>query len=309
MEKTVYFSTYTNSSVPLTTSYLSRVVYSEAVLPTQYDYRDSFNGLSYQLISPTKVLVADPAFPVVSQILAAQWQVIYDSTYSSVGNLKFVAKGLDATVSANWKSINDLLQQYNYTGVVPIVSLAQVYMMVVSIQNNQYIVGTVFTPSQPFVEVCLTGAPPTLTVGTERLIPFNAVLGTIDVPDSAQIVPVISGADTGKLQLSVPGVYLVEVSCGVQTSGVATITNPVYVQLGVWLNGSVKVGEGFGAIGQYGTVGDGSVQLTTIVRVTKSQLSINNKATLEARVFTPGSSGTYQIDNGSSTALAIYFLG
>ena len=83
-------------------------MYKEASKPGGYDYRDPRTGLSFQLAGTTRAFVCDPDCPVVSQILTAQWQIIYDATYSGVGDIKFVAKGLDNTISANWISMNDV---------------------------------------------------------------------------------------------------------------------------------------------------------------------------------------------------------
>ena len=304
------FSTYRKGNVTLDMEYIAKAMYSESVLPFAYDYRDPQSNLSFQLISPTYALIADPDFPVVKQILAAEWQIQYAAGFSGVGNVRFVAKGLDASLAANWKTINDVLQQYNFAGQLPIVSLAQVYMLAVRINDSKVITGTLFTPSQPYVSLSLTGTPPTLTVGTERTVPYNNVAETIGVEesDSAQIVAVTSGADTGKLQLSVAGVYMIRASFGVQTSGVATITSPVFVQLKVLLNGT-NIAESFGAIGQFGTIGDGVVQITTLARINKAQLVNSQKAVLEIRAFAPGSSGSYVIDASPSSSFTVFFLG
>ena len=174
------FSAYRKGNVSLDMEYIAKTMYSESVLPFAYDYRDPRTGLSFQLISPTRALIADPDFPVIKQILAAEWQIQYVAGFSGVGNVRFVAKGLDATVAANWKTINDVLQQYNFAGQLPIVSLAQVYMLAVRINDSKVITGTL-TPSQPYVSLSLTGTPPTLTVGTERTVPYNNVAETIGV--------------------------------------------------------------------------------------------------------------------------------
>ena len=112
-------------------------MYKEAVLPFSYDYRDPSTKLSFQMVSPTRLFICDPTFPVIASILNAQWQIIYDSTFTGVGNLKFVASGADATVSTNWKSLNDVLQFYNFAGKLPINSLETVYMKLVTLDDSE----------------------------------------------------------------------------------------------------------------------------------------------------------------------------
>ena len=92
MEEIIYFNSYNQGIIPLTPSEISKAMYKEASRPGGYDYRDPTAGLSFQLVGTTRAFVCDPDFPVVSQILNAQWQIIYDATYSGVENLKFVAK-------------------------------------------------------------------------------------------------------------------------------------------------------------------------------------------------------------------------
>jgi hypothetical protein len=312
MSQTISFSSFNRGTVNLATSYLARAMYSEAVAPTRYDYRDPLTGLSFQLVSSTRALIADPSFPVVKQILDAQWQISYDSTYSGVGKLKFVAQGQDATVAGNWKSINDVLQQYNYGGSLPIVSLAQVYMLVASLKNSDYIVGTLFTPSQPYLELTRAGAAVQLLQGADKLVPFDTVVDSVGLEevDAAQIVPILTGDDQGKIKLSVAGVYLIEACVGIQTSGAASITDSLPTYLRLNLNG-VNVAEAFGAVDQVTTLGDGTVHLTTMVRVKKSNLTANsdNKAVLEVRCRQYNSAPVFIIDSSISTRVAIYFLG
>jgi hypothetical protein len=48
----------------LTPNDIAKAMYKEALVPNQYDYTDPSTGLSFQLISPTKLFVADPSYPV-----------------------------------------------------------------------------------------------------------------------------------------------------------------------------------------------------------------------------------------------------
>jgi len=136
MQTSFNFTTYYQGTIRIPISYISKAMYQEAVAPTQYDYRDSETGLSFQKISSTYIFIADPACPIVSTILNAQWQVLYDATY--VGSVKFVAKGASTSVSAIWKSINDLLQSYTWSGSLPITNLSQVDMAITQINDSSY---------------------------------------------------------------------------------------------------------------------------------------------------------------------------
>ena len=145
MEQTIYFNSYNQGIIELTPAEISKAMYKEASRPGGYDYRDPQTGLSFQLVGTTRAFVADPDSPIVSQILTAQWQIIYDATFSGVGKLKFVARGLDNTVSTNWKTINEVLQSYNWSGNLPVKTLSQVYMGVFHKSTSLYVVGTLLT--------------------------------------------------------------------------------------------------------------------------------------------------------------------
>ena len=96
--------------------------------------------------SKTRILIADPAFPITKQILNDRWQIFYDPTFTGYQNIRFVPR--DTVVSnANSKDINDVLETYFYQGVLPIPSFIYIYMMIVPISEagtNNYIIGTFF---------------------------------------------------------------------------------------------------------------------------------------------------------------------
>ena len=312
MTSTVFFATYRQGSLNIPTSYISKLMYQESVSPQQYDVRDLRAGLSFQLVSSTRALIADPSFPIVKTILDAQWQVIYDSTYTGVDNVKFVAQGSDPTVASNVKSINDVLQLYNYTGALPIVSLSQVFMQVIKLGDNQYVVGTLFTPSQPYINLTYTGTTTSLAANTFTAIPFNTISDTIGLEeaDSAQIVPITTGADTGKVQLTVPGRYLIEASFELLLSTVTSASVfPGIIQLR--LNGN-DISRNFGLIQTYSGNMDGSVSIVAIVRVKKSDLSnatYPNKAVLDVAGNHTFTANALPLKSSTYTNFAITFLG
>ena len=59
----IKFFTFRAGAIDLSVADIARAMYKEALIPNQYDYKDPTTGLSFQLISPTKILVADPQFP------------------------------------------------------------------------------------------------------------------------------------------------------------------------------------------------------------------------------------------------------
>lgn len=272
MQTSIHFATYYQGTVKIPMSYISKAMYQEAVAPTQYDYKDSETGLSFQKISSTYVFIADPACPIVSTILKAQWQVLYDTSY--VGSVKFVAKGASTTVSSNWKSINDVLQSYNWLGSLPITSLSQVYMAIAPINDSSYIVGTLFTPSQPYLKLTFSGSTPfSLSPNTLAQIPFDTITDSVGVEetDSGQIIPILTGADQGKLKLSITGRYLIEASFELLLSSV-TVSGVVPMQIVLKLNGTA-VGQGFATLQTVSGNIDGSASIVAIVRVKASDLS------------------------------------
>ena len=135
-------------------SILESAMHSESLDKNQYDYRDG-SGLSLQTISTTRALISDPAFPITKQILNDRWQILYDPTYPGYQNIRFVPR--DTVVnSQNSKDKNYVLETNFYQGTLPIPSFVYTYMMVVPIRetgSSNYIVGTLFTPSQPYLKI------------------------------------------------------------------------------------------------------------------------------------------------------------
>jgi hypothetical protein len=143
-----FYGGYTNIDL----SVLESAMHSEALDKTQYDYIDS-SGLSFQKISKTYILIADPAFSIVKQILDDRWQIFYDAAFTGFGNVKFIPQGA-AISPANSKDINDVLETYLYQGTLPIPAFENIYMKIVKLQEtSNYTIGTLFTPCQPYLKV------------------------------------------------------------------------------------------------------------------------------------------------------------
>ena len=68
MSGNVKFFSFQQGTLTLTPSDIAKAMYKDALIPNQYDYNDISTGLSFQLISPTKLFVADPSYPVVNLI-------------------------------------------------------------------------------------------------------------------------------------------------------------------------------------------------------------------------------------------------
>ena len=116
MDSNVRFFSFGQGTLMLTPNDIAKAMFKEALVPNQYDYTDPSTGLSFQLISPTKLFVADPSYPVVKLILTARWQVLYDANFNGPSKLKFVAMGQDVTVANNWKTLNDVLLYHSFSG-------------------------------------------------------------------------------------------------------------------------------------------------------------------------------------------------
>ena len=42
--------------------------------------------------SKTRVLIADPSYPITKQILNDRWQIFYDPTFTGYGSIRFVPR-------------------------------------------------------------------------------------------------------------------------------------------------------------------------------------------------------------------------
>ena len=189
----IKFFTFSAGAIDLSVTDIARAMYKEALIPNQYDYKDPTTGLSFQLISPTKILIADPQFPVVKAILTARWQILYDATFNGPSNLKFVTMGQDVTVPTNWKTLNDVLLYHLYEGNLPIQTPEEVCMSLVTLDDSLYVVGTLFTPSQPYLRLALTSAQ-SIAANTEARIAYNTVDDQVgaeeaDGPSSEHLPP------------------------------------------------------------------------------------------------------------------------
>ena len=312
MSDTVKFTSYRYGPLSLSLSSVSKAMYKEALAPNSYDYRDPKNGLSFQLISRIHIFICDPAYQIVQTILDAKWQIIYSSAFTAgIENVMFVAKDADPTATSNQKSISDVLQFYNYSETLPIKTLGQAYMKVVALDNSTYIVGTLFTPSQPYVNLTLSSTTLNLASGVESRLLFDTLSGSVDTlaSDAGAIVPIITGSDTGRVQLAVPGRYLVEASFELdKTTG--TITGSTLAYIAVRLNG-VTVSRNFGPVINVGSGVDGAVSIVALIRVSKSDLkdaTYANKAILDVTGF--HSTGiSLVVGNSAFTNFSVNFLG
>jgi len=304
MDSSITFFSFGKGNLRLSPSSIAKAMYKEASVPNQYDYKDPESGLSFQMLTPTRLFIADPTFPVVALILAANWQVLYDASFSGPGNLKFVTMGQDITVSTNWKTLNDVLLYPSFNGKLPVGIPEEVYMKVVTLDDNVYVVGTLFTPSQPYIRLVLTGTQ-SVASNAEARITYNSIddtVGTEEV-DSAQMVPVLTGANAGVVRLKVAGLYLVEADASL---GVTAATS---ARLTVKINGTLRKRTIFTIPS---TGGDNPFIVTTI-RIKRSDLAdttFPDEAKLEI-TLTNTSTAAATITSGDSelTALTVTFLG
>ena len=211
----IKFPRYFGGSVDIDISVLESAMHSESLDKNQYDYRD-VSGLSFQKISKTRILIADPAFPITKQILNDRWQIFYDPTFAGYQNIGFVLR--DTVVSnPNSKDINDVLETYFYQGVLPIPSFINIYMMVVPISqvaSSNYITGTLFTPSQPYLKISYM-----YNASVNNIIPADLVFARIQYDQVVETLGpeetdknisfITSGNDVGTILLPVAGRYSV----------------------------------------------------------------------------------------------------
>ena len=305
MDGNVKFFSYQQGLITLSPNDIAKAMYKDASVPIAYDYKDLITGLSFQLITPTKLFVVDESFPVNKLIPTAKWQVLYDASFNGPGNVKFVMMGQDATVQSNWKTLNDVLQYHLYAGTLPVQDLESVYMKLITLDDSMYIVGTLFTPSQPYVRLVLTGTQ-TVASNAEARIAYNSIDDQVGVEeaDSAQMVPVLTGANTGVVRLKVAGLYLIEADASL------TVTAATVARLAVKINGtSIRKITSF----SIPATGGDNPFWTTAIRIKRSDLAdttFADEAKLEI-TLTNTSSASTTISSGSAelTALTVTFLG
>ena len=304
MSGNVKFFSFQQGTLTLTPSDIAKAMYKDALIPNQYDYNDISTGLSFQLISPTKLFVADPSYPVVNLILTAKWQALYDANFNAPGNLKFVTMGQDVTVQSNWKTLNDVLLYHSFSGVLPVQVPEQVYMSVISLDDSMYIVGTLFTPSQPYLRLVLTGTQ-SIASNADTRIAYNSTddqVGTEEA-DAGQMVPVLTGVNTGIVRLKVAGLYLVEADSSL------TVTASTVARLIVKINGAVRKVTSF-TIPSTGGDNPFAVAAIRIRRPDLSDTTFPDEARLEVTLNNVrGSAVTLTSGGLELTALTITFLG
>ena len=193
----IEFATYAGIITTIDLRELETAMRSESLDPAQYDYRDPASGLSFQKIGSNRLFIADPAYPLTAQLLSDEWQISYDATYSGFEHIKFVAKNQDATVSANWKSINDVLASYFYDGQLPIASFQTLFIQIVQLQAPNYLTSTLFTPTQPYARITWTQSSPqnfAMSYMTSTRVPFNTLADENYLAGGlGHILPIVSG--------------------------------------------------------------------------------------------------------------------
>jgi len=91
--------------------------------------------------------------------------------------------------------------------------------------------------------------------------------------DAGQIVPILTGDDTGKVKLSIAGRYLVEASFELQLSGVTVSGGGALpMQIVLKLNGTA-VSQAFATLQTVSGNIDGSASVIAMVRIKASDLS------------------------------------
>lgn len=312
MAQKVSFDAYRQGTLNFTSDDLSEYMYNAAITEsTQYDYKDPRTGLSFQKLTSTRLLVVDPAFPVNAQILAAEWQIIFDTNYAPT-NVKFVAKNQSAAVSSNWKSINDVLASLNWDGSLPVRALSHIYMQVFQLTTNSYIVGTLYTPSNPYIKLGYNavGGANTIAAGAGgSAIPYDTIIEQqgAEEADTAALTAVTSGVGKGTVKIATPGKYIVTASFD-STAGASAGGDAFWIQIYVYLNGNVKA-RAYVPIIQ--SVNDGSIQVTTFIKITDADLTAigsDKKANLYI-VGTHGFINARQIDSTDMTQLCVAFIG
>ena len=227
------FYSYYGSIINLDSGKIDRIMTKETLDKSQYNYIDS-TGLSFIKIGTNCLYISDPNYSICKEILTDQWQIFFDSTYAGFGNIKFVAKTDSPFDPTKWKNINQVLALYDFGGALPITSFESVYMKIVKLDSDQdpinYIPGTLFVPNQPFVHLqnYVAGTPLLFPHSVDTRIRYNTIVATADLIGAdltAQMTPIITGDDIGKVYVPITGKYLVEASFGVTLPSV-TVPSP-----------------------------------------------------------------------------------
>ena len=273
-------------------------------------------------------MIYDPNYSITKQILNDRWQFFYDTAFTGYQNIRFVPR--DTVVSpANSKDINDVLETYYYQGVLPIPSFINIYMMVVAISETgtpNYITGTLFTPSQPYLKVtfmyndsvpCII--PPNIVFARIR---YDQVVETLgDEETDKNISLITSGNDAGTILLPVAGRYQIHATFTLNEAVTAPFDTTVYY-IGFKLNGIIRERNMCAVIktipGTSGTFGSAHISTTFLVKDSDLTGS-NTSAKLEIegahncanpRAVTFGAQNSDPNDNWNPyTICAINFLG
>ena len=132
------------------------------------------------------------------------------------------------------ENINQVLALYDFAGSLPITSFESVYMKIVKLDSDEdainYIPGTLFVPNQPFIHLqnYVAGTPFLFPHSVDTRIKYNTIVATADLIGAdltAQITPITTGDDMGKVYLPITGRYLIEASFGVNLAS-NTVPSP-----------------------------------------------------------------------------------
>lgn len=335
----IQFSSYNRGIITFDASVLESAMQTETLDSFQYDYIDPNTGISFQKISKTYLFIADPSYPLTKAILDDEYQIIYDPTYTGFQQIKFVGKGLNPFSPANAKDINDILeiQKYNYKGILPITSFQQLYMKIHQLEaKSNYIVGTLFTPSQPYLKVSYM-----YNESIQNTIPANITFARIkydhvvesignEEKDDGQITLINSGNDCGIILLPISGRYQIHASFGLVEATTAPFETSAYF-INYKINGVIKEAaicpvnyltapEGVPVFPLINAGTVGTAQISSIVLIKDSDLTgENNTAKLEIfgahncanpRSVSFGAQNSYPDDNWNPyTMCSVTFLG
>ena len=177
-------------------------------------------------------------------------------------------------------------------------------MGVFDISTSLYVVGTLFTPSQPYLRLRWSGTPTqTISSNATTRVAFDTLIDTTQSAEAedALMVPALTAPNAGWVQLKVAGLYLVEASISLTSPVAATKARRVSIRL----NGAIFKFENSSISGDE----DDDASIVGTVRVKRSDLSditFPDTAKLEI-VFTNTNSAAVSVVQGSS--LAVPFLG
>ena len=318
------FYSYYGTIINIDAAKIDKIITKETLDKTLYNYIDD-SGLSFMKIGTGYLYVSDPNYPICKSILDDQWQIFYDSTYTTgFGNIKFVGKNDSVFDNSKWKNINQVLASYNYIGALPLSSFESVYMKIIKFDSNtdpiNYIPGTLLLPNQPFVYLKNTssGSDYIFPQTTDNRIQYNTIVDSTDLTGAdinAQITPIITGAsDMGKIYLPLVGKYLIEASFGVSLVS-NTLPSPQPLEIWVAINSSQRK-RNYGTIHTISGSIYGGCQITATVKINDTDLVstpgnavTDKKARLEIFGRSWWATSALNLRQNEYTTLSVTYLG